>query len=687
MYKIDTNFDKNAIETFLFRRNNDNSPTAFRWRSDSKKSISSASTASNILAVNSKNVFYYDGHRFYVIDKTNGAVEFVDSIVQRGPFSTIGIAVDECGNLYLADDSLDISVFNYENKTLKFLQKIQLGTKRLGCFSDIKIDTYKKILYATGDSFVATVSLPISCDLDKDSIIAEITKNCKKELNLKILNLDSSAYYRVTWFEKLNGKIIRDTIGKGIFIDQLNNAKPNMQYLIRISKNPSTIGITDSLYIVNHQESRDTITKKMCAEDTFWLDKQFFLRDTLFQRNYKGYFGCDSIKVFKLNFNPFIRDTIALNFCLGDTFYVANIPYYKNGTYSVKFNASNSCDSIVTYKLKFLYQYGFKVATFCEGDSFSIGKNVYKTSGFYTDTFKSIYGCDSLMYSLLTFLPKSIVSQTKNICEGDSAVVANKKYSISGIYRDTLTAFNTCDSIIHTNVNVFPNNDTTLYIELCNQTSILFNNKLRTSPQVFIDTLDNVNGCDSIITVNLTDKKVKAYFDVDSTNQPSFKFTPNVDASFKGFWDFGMGELDTNLTQQFRRYIDEKDTQYFVCLNVFDSTNCADTFCVNLQITKKTFTVYNSFSPGSDGFNDVYKIKATGGKFKYNIRIYNRWGELVFYQEKANIYDQSKFWNGKVQNDGPECPSGSYFVLFEFFDKGDEKPPTTMHGSISLFRN
>ena len=99
------------------------------------------------------------------------------------------------------------------------------------------------------------------------------------------------------------------------------------------------------------------------------------------------------------------------------------------------------------------------------------------------------------------------------------------------------------------------------------------------------------------------------------------------------------------------------------------------------------YWLLNSFSPGNnDGFNDVFKIGYEGREFYYNLMIYNRWGELVFETQNANIKDESKFWNGKVMNTGPDCPAGSYFVLYQLYLDGTNNPPKEIHGVITLIR-
>ena len=66
--------------------------------------------------------------------------------------------------------------------------------------------------------------------------------------------------------------------------------------------------------------------------------------------------------------------------------------------------------------------------------------------------------------------------------------------------------------------------------------------------------------------------------------------------------------------------------------------------------------------------------------------IYNRWGALVYEVQNSNVADESKLWNGNVMNTDLECPSGSYFVLYQLYLDGPQNPPKEIHGVITLIR-
>ncbi|MBK9330358.1 MAG: hypothetical protein IPM95_13910, partial [Sphingobacteriales bacterium] len=73
-------------------------------------------------------------------------------------------------------------------------------------------------------------------------------------------------------------------------------------------------------------------------------------------------------------------------------------------------------------------------------------------TGTVVTTLTNQYGCDSVVTTITTLLPKSLFTQNIALCTGQSISVGNNTYTAPGIYTDTLIAINGCDSIITTNI-------------------------------------------------------------------------------------------------------------------------------------------------------------------------------------------------------------------------------------------
>jgi gliding motility-associated-like protein len=116
---------------------------------------------------------------------------------------------------------------------------------------------------------------------------------------------------------------------------------------------------------------------------------------------------------------------------------------------------------------------------------------------------------------------------------------------------------------------------------------------------------------------------------------------------------------------------------------VLISTNafgCIDsTFQSILVESPVTFHIPNSFKPKSKVGNEVFYFSATGVE-QVKIKIFNRWGNLVFEGRDSKL-----FWNGRLQNNGAECPAGVYVYIVSAFDPKSGKT-IEKNGSLNLLR-
>jgi len=91
-------------------------------------------------------------------------------------------------------------------------------------------------------------------------------------------------------------------------------------------------------------------------------------------------------------------------------------------------------------------------------------------------------------------------------------------------------------------------------------------------------------------------------------------------------------------------------TTYSVTVNSID--NCIASDSVNIRVLKiRNVYMPNAFSPNNDGINDLFFVHA--GPEANNIqslRIFSRWGELVFEQLNFTPNDSNQGWNGMNQD-------------------------------------
>ncbi|MBL7813111.1 MAG: PKD domain-containing protein [Bacteroidetes bacterium] len=184
---------------------------------------------------------------------------------------------------------------------------------------------------------------------------------------------------------------------------------------------------------------------------------------------------------------------------------------------------------------------------------------------------------------------------------------------------------------------------------------------------------------------------VNADFDIDPKSEdPVFTFKNKsnpLDAQFA--WNFGQPNSPTNTSTEVHPTHDfypDRDT-FRVCLMAVIPAGCRDTTCKTIRVEYfEDVRLANVFTPDEeDETNRVWDIFIDGERL-YDLRIYNRWGELVYRSDHDAVRGYMENWNGRVMNTGPECPEGTYFYQFTYaFSRGNQQAKT-VSGSINLIR-
>jgi gliding motility-associated-like protein len=198
---------------------------------------------------------------------------------------------------------------------------------------------------------------------------------------------------------------------------------------------------------------------------------------------------------------------------------------------------------------------------------------------------------------------------------------------------------------------------------------------------VYTVTVTDVNGCtdEEQVEVSINPQPVAA-FEIDTVrlrvncDGVRIKTINNSTDALSYIWLFGDGNTSTT---------EEPFYQYPFGANVnltLIATNgqCADTLVLpqqmlNLEDYLKGLP--NTFTPNDDGINDCFELRARLDFEECSTWvIFNRWGEKVY--ENSN---PDGCWNGKRNNDGEPCPSGTYFYVLKVKE-------ASFKGSVHLIR-
>ena len=223
--------------------------------------------------------------------------------------------------------------------------------------------------------------------------------------------------------------------------------------------------------------------------------------------------GCDSIVTLNLVVHPIEETQLNIQICDGESYELGGNNYTTQGIFEETFTSIHNCDSIVTLNLEVLEVPVTSLQeSICDGESFSVGNSIYDISGSYQDILIAANGCDSFVNLQLTVLNVPEVTLDILICEGESFEVGSTSFDDSGDYTETLAAFNGCDSIVNLTLTVAEIQSTDITTSICFGSSYQVGNSSYDATGLYIDTLSSFQGCDSIITLDLT---VTSFYEVN----------------------------------------------------------------------------------------------------------------------------------------------------------------------------
>jgi gliding motility-associated-like protein len=140
------------------------------------------------------------------------------------------------------------------------------------------------------------------------------------------------------------------------------------------------------------------------------------------------------------------------------------------------------------------------------------------------------------------------------------------------------------------------------------------------------------------------------------------KFTPMAPFNNQYQWYFPNGNSinkDTpsiSIAEQFKGN---------VRLIVMDKNGCIDSSSQYISLYPNNFNVYlpNAITVNGDLLNDVFKVEGLGEVLDFSLKIYNRWGEEIYFST-----DATKAWDGSFMGEFVQEGVYTYLIKFKYFD-------------------
>ena len=286
-----------------------------------------------------------------------------------------------------------------------------------------------------------------------------------------------------------------------------------------------------------------------------------------YYHTYQSVLGCDSVVAVNLIVYPTYNIVIDTAICQGQVYDEGGFRASATGTYYQKVQTDDGCDSTVTLHLTVNPVKTTELeATICKGQSYTennfnivdaeIGEHTY------TQNLETYLGCDSTVTLTLTVNPVKATELTATICQGQTYTENN--FDVAGeetgvfTYTQNLETSLGCDSTVTLTLTVNPIYNPVFDVVICEGESYTENNFNENTTGTYTQNLQTENGCDSIVTLNLTVNPVKTT-NLEATicsgatySENNFNVTPIVDGS-----EFEPGQTykDFTYTQNLQTYL------------------------------------------------------------------------------------------------------------------------------------
>jgi hypothetical protein len=219
--------------------------------------------------------------------------------------------------------------------------------------------------------------------------------------------------------------------------------------------------------------------------------------------------GCDSTVTLNLSVNPTFSIIEELTICQSELPYLWNgITFANSGSQTASLFTANGCDSIVTLNLTVISEFtSLETHIGCMGDGYSVDVNgtIYdEANPTGTETVTAVAGCDSIVSINLIFNSVLPGTDVQSACDSYTWIDGNTYNSSNNDAMWVIPSVSGCDSIITLELTITNSNTGTDIKSACDTYTWIDGNTYTTSNNNATWVLTNIEGCDSLVTLDLT---------------------------------------------------------------------------------------------------------------------------------------------------------------------------------------
>jgi len=215
--------------------------------------------------------------------------------------------------------------------------------------------------------------------------------------------------------------------------------------------------------------------------------------------------GCDSLVTLDLTISTTLYSTDVVSACAPITWVDGNVYSANNNSATFTYVTTGGCDSIVTLNLTMGQpNTGVDVITACDTYTWIDG-NIYTSSNTTAiQVLTNVSGCDSTVTLNLTINNSTVGTDVITACDTYTWIDGNVYTADNVTATHVLTGTNGCDSLVTLNLTIGTATTGTDVVSGCGSYTWIDGVSYTTDNSTATHMLQTVVGCDSLVTLNLT---------------------------------------------------------------------------------------------------------------------------------------------------------------------------------------
>ncbi len=323
------------------------------------------------------------------------------------------------------------------------------------------------------------------------------------------------------------------------------------------AQNGATIGVRDAGAAEGRGIYKDTI--EACTQAQ-WYGNNYTSSGNYVELLPNG----DTVATLNLTIIPFTTGTDVVTSCIAYTWTNGVTYTSNNNTATDTLVNSTGCDSIVTLNLTITPpSAGIETVTACDSYTWSNGVTYTNSTNGPTDTLLTTSGCDSIVTLNLTVNLSKSAADSLRSCSPITWIDGVTYNNTNSTATFTLPASNGCDSVVTLHYTRLATSASTDQVLACKSFTWIDGNTYTSSNNSATFTLTNAEGCDSLVTLDLTIPNINTGVTLNSPNLTSdasmasyqwldcdSNFAPIVGATSQTFTAVRNGNYAVSVTQQ-----------------------------------------------------------------------------------------------------------------------------------------